>query len=91
MTVTLPHPKNETGHITKPKNPMQCRPCTLIHDDLDYLVRLTYHCSDWFLNKLLQLLKTNQFISVHFTIIFQALERAGVSHKKTPCHCKGVK
>lgn len=73
---------NETGHITKPKNPMQCRPRTLIRDDLDYLVRLTYHRSDWFLDELLQLLKTNRFISVHFTTIFQALERAGVSRKK---------
>jgi hypothetical protein len=40
------------------------------------------HHPDWFLDELLHLLRTNRFISVHFTAIFRALERASVSRKK---------
>jgi len=37
---------------------------------------------DYFLDELLHLLKTNQFISVHYITIHRALERAGISRKK---------
>ena len=73
---------NETGQVMKVKNPLQCRPRILVPNDLDYLLRLTYHRSDWLLDELLQLLKANQLISIHFTTIFRALDRAGVSRKK---------
>ncbi|KAG1740914.1 hypothetical protein EDB19DRAFT_1586097, partial [Suillus lakei] len=33
-------------------------------------------------DEFVHLLKTNQFISVHFSMIFRELEHAGVSHKK---------
>ena len=73
---------NETGQVMKVKNSLQCRPRILVPNDLDYLLRLTYHRSDWLLDELLQLLKANQLISIHFTTIFRALDRAGVSRKK---------
>ena len=37
---------------------------------------------DYFLDELLHLLKTNQFISVHYTAVHCFLEHANVSHKK---------
>ncbi|KAJ6585987.1 hypothetical protein B0H19DRAFT_1321889 [Mycena capillaripes] len=37
---------------------------------------------DWFLDEMLNLLKHNRFISVHFTTIFRELERLGMSRKK---------
>ncbi|KAJ7024996.1 Homeodomain-like protein, partial [Mycena alexandri] len=57
------------------------RPRILHHDDVQYLLRLVKHSPDWFLDELLELLKTNRFISVHFTTIHRALERAGLSTK----------
>ncbi|KAJ7023497.1 hypothetical protein C8F04DRAFT_1047940 [Mycena alexandri] len=53
----------------------------LHHDDVQYLLRLLKRSPDWFLDKLLELLKTNWFLSVHFTTIHRALERAGLSTK----------
>jgi hypothetical protein len=49
---------------------------------VEYLLRLIQQNPDFFLDELLYLLKTNHFISVHYTTIHQELERAGVSHKK---------
>jgi hypothetical protein len=37
---------------------------------------------DWFLDKLLELLDTNRFISIHYTTIHRELVGAGVSIKK---------
>ncbi|KAJ6594794.1 hypothetical protein B0H19DRAFT_902894, partial [Mycena capillaripes] len=37
---------------------------------------------DWFLDELLNLLKHNRFISVHYTTIHRELKRAGMSTKK---------
>jgi hypothetical protein len=37
---------------------------------------------DWFLDEMLNLLKHNQYISVHFTTIFHELEHLGMSRKK---------
>jgi len=43
---------------------------------------LVHQWPDWFLDKLLNLLDTNRFISVHYTTIHRELERAGISLKK---------
>jgi hypothetical protein len=37
---------------------------------------------DYFLDELMHVLKTNRFISIHFTSIFRELERACLSYKK---------
>ena len=52
------HQSNRTG-----------RPRLLCHDDIDYLVLLIQERPDWFLDELLNLLKHNCFISVHYTTI----------------------
>ena len=69
----------------KPKKTHLGRPRSLDHDDLQYLLILVRDNPDYFLDELLDLLKTNRFISVHFTTIHRELERAGVSHKKLKC------
>ncbi|KAJ6529201.1 hypothetical protein B0H19DRAFT_968465 [Mycena capillaripes] len=57
------------------------RPRLLHHDDVEHLIALVQHRPDWFLDELLKLLKTNCFISVHYTTIHRELERAGMSTK----------
>jgi hypothetical protein len=51
---------------------------------VDYLVRLIQQCPNWFLDELLNLLKTNRFISVNYvtTTTDSSLVRTGVSLKK---------
>jgi len=72
----------ETGDVVKPKKTHLGRPRSLDYDDLQYLLILVCDNPDYFLDELLDLLKTNRFISVHFTTIHRELERAGVSRKK---------
>ncbi|KII82766.1 hypothetical protein PLICRDRAFT_666830 [Plicaturopsis crispa FD-325 SS-3] len=65
------HRKRSTGRVR-----------LLAHDDVQYLLRLVRQNPDYFLDELLHLLKTNRFISIHFTTIHNELVRAGVSLKK---------
>jgi transposase len=68
-----------TGDVIRPrKRPGRHR--ILHHDDLQYLLRLIRHHPDYFLDELLDLVKHNRFISVHFTTIHRELERAGMSY-----------
>jgi transposase len=55
---------------------------SLDYEDIHYLDFLIQQNPDYFLNELLSLLKTNRFISVHYTTIHQTLQRLHVSHKK---------
>ena len=55
---------------------------TLHHTDIHYLLQLVRQNPDYFLDELLKLLKTNRFISVHYTTIHQELTHAGVSRKR---------
>ncbi|KAI6098744.1 hypothetical protein F5141DRAFT_1010619 [Pisolithus sp. B1] len=73
----------EMGDVMKPldKN-KQGQPCLLDHEDIEYLIQLICQKPDYFLNELLHLLQTNHFISIHFSVIHQELEHAGMSHKK---------
>ncbi|KAI6118047.1 hypothetical protein F5141DRAFT_1000381 [Pisolithus sp. B1] len=57
-------------------------PCLLDCEDIKYLVQLIHQKPDYFLNELLHLLQTNCFISIHFSVIHQELECAGMSCKK---------
>ena len=72
----------ETGNVIKHTHGLCGRPCLLVFDDFQYLLRLVCHHPDWFLNELADLLHGNRFISVHFSIILQELARAGYSIKK---------
>jgi transposase len=72
-----------TGDVVKDTFGIQGRPRILQSDDVDYLLRLVrQRLPDWFLNELLNLLKTNRFISVHYATIHRTLTRAGASLKK---------
>ncbi|KAJ7339709.1 hypothetical protein DFH08DRAFT_621874, partial [Mycena albidolilacea] len=70
-----------TGDVVRPQN-RTGRPRVLHHDDINYLISLIHHRLNWFLDKLLNLLKHNHFISVHYTTIHRELERTGMSTKK---------
>ena len=61
---------------------IQGRIRTLDYNDVEYLLCLVESNPDCFLDELLNLLKTNQFISVHYITVHRALERVGVSRKK---------
>ncbi|KAG2354126.1 hypothetical protein BDR07DRAFT_1226717, partial [Suillus spraguei] len=54
----------------------------LDREDIDCLLCFVRQNPDYFLDKFMHLLKTNQFISVHFSTIFCELKHAGVSYKK---------
>ena len=72
-----------TGDVVKHNvGALPGQPRLLHFDDVDYLLRLIQHRPDWFLDELLELLKTNRFISVHYVTIHRELCRAGVSLKK---------
>jgi hypothetical protein len=51
-------------------------------NNVQYLIQLICRRPDWFLDKLLDLLQHNRFISVHYSTIHCKLVRCGVSHKK---------
>ncbi|KAJ7255578.1 hypothetical protein C8J57DRAFT_1075446 [Mycena rebaudengoi] len=72
----------ETGDVSKPKSSTAGRRRLLHREDLDYILRLVNLRPDWFLQELLHLVKTNRFISVHFTTIFRELQRLNMSRKK---------
>lgn len=72
----------ETGDVVNPRKTRLGRRHILIREDIDYLLELIRDNPDYFLDELLHLLKTNRFISVHYTTIHRELERCGVSYKK---------
>ena len=72
----------EPGDVVSAPSNMRGRLRVLDYDDLQYLLLLIEENPDYFLDELLDLLKTNRFISVHFSTILRTLERAGVSRKK---------
>ena len=66
----------ETGAVVREED-------LILHfSDIDYLKRLIQHQPDCFLDKLLYLLQTNHFMSLHYTTIHWELVCAGVSSKK---------
>ena len=56
--------------------------CRLEHEDIEYLLELVHDNPDYFLDELVSLARTDRFISIHFTTVFNELERAGMSRKK---------
>ena len=74
---------NETGDVVQHRLGVSLGPPRLLYfDDVDYLLRLVQQRPDWFLDELLDLLKTNRFISVHYVTIHCEFVHAGVSLKK---------
>jgi transposase len=72
----------ETGDVISPKASLRGRIRDLNRDDVQLLLQLVNDNPDYFLDELLHLLKTERFVSVHYTTIFRELERAGVSRKR---------
>jgi transposase len=71
-----------TGWVEKPKSTTTGCRRILQRDDLNYILNLVKLRPDWFIDEMLNLLKHNRYISVHFTTIFRELERLGMSRKK---------
>ncbi|KIK78849.1 hypothetical protein PAXRUDRAFT_36557 [Paxillus rubicundulus Ve08.2h10] len=61
---------HDTGDVVTHNQSFHGRPHLLDHDDLDYVLNLMQSNPDYFLDKLLSLIKNNCFVSVHFTTIF---------------------
>jgi len=72
----------ETGDVVKPGKSLRGKIHNLEYEDIQYLLCLVLNNPDYFLDELLNLLRTNHFISVHYTTIHRELKRAGVSQKK---------
>lgn len=74
-----------TGDVVSQSKSLRGRVRALDREDIDYILQLLRQNPDYFLDELLSLLKTNRFISVHFTTIHNELLRAGVSRKRLQC------
>jgi transposase len=72
----------ETHDVVRDPANNTSSPRSLHNDDVQYLLRLMRANPDMFLDEFLHLLKTNRFVSVHYTTIHRELERSGISHKK---------
>ena len=68
------HLWNTTGDILPTRASLRGRVRNLDRDDLSYLLALVHQNPDYFLDELLHLLETNQFISVHYVTIHHELE-----------------
>ena len=72
----------ETGNVVEPGKSLRGKIRNLEYEDVQYLLCLVRNNPDYFLDKLLNILKMNRFISVHYTTIHRELKRAGVLRKK---------
>lgn len=73
---------NKSGDIVHKPTQRTGRARLLDKEDLDYLLELIRINPDYFLDEFLALLRTNRFISIHYTTIHRELERLRVSRKK---------
>ena len=72
----------ETGDVVSESASVVGQVRRLDYSDIRYLQDLIKQNPDYFLDELLYLLKTNRFISVHYSTICRELRRAGISRKK---------
>ena len=80
----------DTGNVVSHQHGNKARCPHLLHfNNVQYLLQLVWHWPEWFLDELLNLLKWNHFVSVHYTTIQQELEHAGMSCKKLKIIAKG--
>ena len=75
----------DTGDVVRHSTTLRGCKRLLDREDVDYLLSLVCDNPGYFLDELLHLLETNQFISVHYITIHRELECAGISHKKLKC------
>ena len=73
---------SQTGDVVRKSNQRSGRTRHLDKEDLDYLLELVQINPDYFLDEFLTLLRTNRFISIHYTTIHRELARLRVSRKK---------
>lgn len=71
-----------TGDVIWHTNEVHGWLCLLYFNYINYLRWVFRACPDWFLDEMLELLKTNCFISAHYLTIHQELVHAGLSTKK---------
>ena len=76
---------HDTGDVVKPHKTRLGRKCLIEYEDLAYLPELLHDNPDFFLDELLNVLRMNHFILIHYPTIHRELGRAGVSHKKFKC------
>ena len=74
----------ETGNVIK-EQIVYGRNRTLHQTNIHYLLQLIHQNPDYFLDELLRMLKTNRFISVHYTTIHDELICTGISRKRLQC------
>ena len=67
----------ETGNIVSNNNAYCAQARLLNFDNMQYLCQLVKQNPNFFLDELLNLLKANRFISVHYTTIHNQILRAG--------------
>jgi len=72
----------ETGDVVNHPTGIRGRVRHLDRDDIEYLLQLVRDNPDYFLDELADLTRTNRFISVHFTTLYNELSCAGMSRKK---------
>ncbi|KAG1824885.1 uncharacterized protein BJ212DRAFT_1261516, partial [Suillus subaureus] len=79
----------DTGDVAN--HPMGVHGCVhcLECEDIEYLLELVHDNLDYFLDELVSLTRTNSFISIHFTTVFNELKCAGMSQKKLKCIAEG--
>jgi hypothetical protein len=70
------------GDVVSESTSLRGRLRILNHEDIRYLKFLIHQNPDYFLDELLHLLKTNRFVSLHYTTIHHELEHARVSRKR---------
>ena len=75
----------ETGDVTK-QVVIHSRYQTLHETDIHYLLQLIRQNPDYILDELLCMLKTNRFISVHYTTIHNELICVGVESAENACN-----
>jgi hypothetical protein len=72
----------DTGNVANHPRGIRGCMCCLECEDIEYLLELVHDNPDYFLDELISLAKTNCFISIHFTTVFNELKCAGMSRKK---------
>ncbi|KAG2345634.1 hypothetical protein BDR05DRAFT_880038, partial [Suillus weaverae] len=75
----------DTGDVANHPRGVHGRVHRLEREDIEYLLELVHDNPDYFLDELVSLTRTNRFISIHFTTVFNELECAGMSRKKLKC------
>jgi len=73
---------HKTGDMVSKSTSLHGQVRSIDFSDVRYLQYLINQNPNYFLNELLYLLKTNHFISVHYSTICCELSRAGISCKK---------